>query len=110
MNKWLRANKISLNTNKTEIIIFHAKNERLTKHLNFPVSAQKVEPSTKVKYLGRSWNLTFQYLSLLFSLMIIHLQESPEPKTTNQKHKCASLCNIVKEQITKTWFINETLG
>ena len=28
INKWLRANKISLNTTKREIIIFHTKNKR----------------------------------------------------------------------------------
>ena len=33
-NKWLKASKISL-TIKTEIIIFCAKNKRITKHLNF---------------------------------------------------------------------------
>ena len=34
--------------------------------------------------------------------------KSPEPETTHVKHNCASLCDIVKEQITNTWSINET--
>ena len=46
INKWLRANKISLNTSKTEIIIFRAKNNRIAKHVNFRISGQKVEPCT----------------------------------------------------------------
>ena len=49
----------------------------------------------------------FQSTSL-FRLAIMHLQESPESTTTRVKHNCASLRDIVKEQITKTWFINET--
>ena len=52
INKWLRANKFSLNITRTEIIIFRSKNKRIIKHLNFRISGQKVEPCSKVKYLG----------------------------------------------------------
>ena len=52
INEWLRANTVSLNTTKTEIIIFRAKNKRITRHLNFRIIGQKVKPWTKVKYLG----------------------------------------------------------
>ena len=38
INKCLRASKISLNTTKTKIIIFCAKNKKITKHLNFWIS------------------------------------------------------------------------
>ena len=50
--EWVRANKLSLNANKTEIIIFKSKNKTITKHLNFRISGQKIKPSNKVKYLG----------------------------------------------------------
>ena len=33
--EWVRANKLSLNTNKTEIIIFKPRNKTIFKHLNF---------------------------------------------------------------------------
>ena len=39
--QWLRANRISLNTNKTELTIFRPKNKSITKHLNFRISGQK---------------------------------------------------------------------
>ena len=55
---------------------------------------------------SRLWNPTFQYTSLL-RLVIIRLQESPKSTTTCVKQNCASLCNFVKELITKTWFINK---
>ena len=49
---WLKANKISLNTSKTEILIFRTKNKIITKKLNFRISGQKIIPSKSVKYLG----------------------------------------------------------
>ena len=49
---WLRANKISLNTGKTEIIIFKSKHSIISKKLNFRISGQKILPSSSVKYLG----------------------------------------------------------
>ena len=50
--QWLRANKISLNTSKTEIIIFRPKHKIITKHLNFRLSREKINLSMNVKYLG----------------------------------------------------------
>ena len=50
--QWLRSNKISLNADKTEIIIFRSKRKQITKYLNFRISGQKVNISNKVKYLG----------------------------------------------------------
>ena len=44
INKWLRANKICLNRTKSDIIVFGAKNKRITKHLKLRISGQKVEP------------------------------------------------------------------
>ena len=49
---WLRANKLSLNTSKTEIIIFRPKNKQINKKLNFRISAQKIDICNKVQYLG----------------------------------------------------------
>ena len=50
--QWIRANKLSLNTSKTELVIFKLKNKIITKHLNFCISDQKIKPSSQVKYLG----------------------------------------------------------
>ena len=48
----LRANKISLNSSKTEIIIFKSKKKKITKNLNFRVSGQNIITKTHSKYLG----------------------------------------------------------
>ena len=58
---------------------------------------------------GTLWNPTFQCMTL-FRVTIIHLRESPNFKTISLKHNCVILCNIVQEQISKTWFISETQG
>ena len=49
---WLRANKISLNTSKTELILFRSTRNIVTKNLNFRLSGQKIHPQPKVTYLG----------------------------------------------------------
>ena len=50
--QWIRSNKLSLNSGETEIIIFKRKHQVITKHLNFRVSGQKINPTISVKYLG----------------------------------------------------------
>ena len=49
---WLKANKISLNTSKTKVLIYKPKNTNINKQLNFRISGQKIEVTDKIKYLG----------------------------------------------------------
>ena len=49
---WLRANRISLNVSKTEIVLFRTKNKKINRKLNFRLSGQKITPTTHTKYLG----------------------------------------------------------
>ena len=60
--QWLRANRISLNANKTELIILRPKNKSITKQLNFRISDQKVN---KAKYLGKYLD---EHLTWIFQL------------------------------------------
>ena len=39
--QWLRANKIALNVNKTDIVIFQSPRQHITKKMNFCLSGQK---------------------------------------------------------------------
>ena len=48
----IRVNRLSLNTSKTELVIFKSKNKIIMKNLNFRISGQKIKPSSQVKYLG----------------------------------------------------------
>ena len=46
--QWLRSQKICLNENKTELVIFSPNRKQITKHLNFRISGQKIEISNRV--------------------------------------------------------------
>ena len=50
--KWLRENKILLNSGKTELILFRSKYKNITKNMNFKISGQKTNIICKTKYLG----------------------------------------------------------
>ena len=39
--QWLRANKISLNASKTELVLFRPKGYAITKNINFRISGEK---------------------------------------------------------------------
>ena len=45
---WIRANKLSLNASKTDIVLFKTRNKKISRHLNFRVSGQKNVHSSQV--------------------------------------------------------------
>ena len=49
---WLKANKISLNCSKTELIIFRHPNKKLNYDLKIKINGKKLIPTNSVKYLG----------------------------------------------------------
>ena len=49
---WLKANKISLNSSKTEILIFKSPNKPMTYDLKLILDGRRLYPSKYVKYLG----------------------------------------------------------
>ena len=50
--KWLRANKISLNASKTELLLFRHPNKKINFDLKIKLNGKKLIPSSYVKYLG----------------------------------------------------------
>ena len=50
--QWLKANKLSLNIKKTELIIFHPKNTKLDYSVKFKLNGRRLTPISTVKYLG----------------------------------------------------------
>ena len=71
--QWLTANRLSLNTNKTELIIFRPKNKSITKHLNFRINGQKLNEAKQTKYLGihldehLTWNFQLKQIKTKLS-------------------------------------------
>ncbi len=49
---WLRANKISLNASKTELLIFRSNRKTIFYDIKIKIDGKRIFPSTSVKYLG----------------------------------------------------------
>ena len=70
VSKWLRLNKLSLNSDKTELIFFHSKQHTLNyDEISIKLNGKKLTPVDYVKYLGvyldkfLSWNFHILQLS-----------------------------------------------
>lgn len=50
--KWLNANKIALNTDKTQLIIFKSKLKSFNFNLKLKINGKKLYPCSHIKYLG----------------------------------------------------------
>ena len=50
--KWLDANRLSLNIGKTKLLLFHSKNDKLSKNISIKIKGKIIEPSKCIKYLG----------------------------------------------------------
>ena len=50
--KWLKANKISLNASKTEMLVFRDPRRKIDFDLKIKIDGKKITPSKSVKYLG----------------------------------------------------------
>jgi hypothetical protein len=68
--QWLRSNKLSLNCNKTELIIFKSSLTPIKKHLNFRLSGQKIYPVGSIKYLGIKIDSNLSFKDYLNDLAI----------------------------------------
>ena len=52
LSQWLKANKLSLNVKKTDLIIFYPKNTKLDYSVKFKLNGRRLTPISTVKYLG----------------------------------------------------------
>ena len=52
LQHWLKANKISLNAGKTELILFRHPNKKINYDLKITIDGKRLYPSDYVKYLG----------------------------------------------------------
>jgi hypothetical protein len=61
--QWLRSNKLFLNSNKTELVIFKSNKKKIYKNMNFRLSGKKIEPVNSIKYLGIKIDSNLSFLS-----------------------------------------------
>ena len=52
LSNWLKANKISLNASKTELLIFRHPNKKINYDLKIKIDGKRLIPSKYIKYLG----------------------------------------------------------
>ena len=52
LTDWLNANKISLNVQKTELVIFKHKRKKIDGEVKIKLSRKQLYPTDSVKYLG----------------------------------------------------------
>ena len=52
ISKWLRANRLSLNVEKTNFVIFHSSRRKLDKHVILKLDDSRLTEAKSVKYLG----------------------------------------------------------
>ena len=70
VSSWLKLNKLSLNSDKTELIFFHSKRHTLNyDDISIKLDGNKLKPVDNIKYLGMyidkylTWNYHIQQLS-----------------------------------------------
>ena len=52
LSQWLKANKLSLNVTKTELIISHSNSKKTDHSLKFKLDGKRLTQTDTVKYLG----------------------------------------------------------
>ena len=74
--KWLKANKISLNASKTELLLFRHPNKKINYEFKIKIDGKKIIPSKYVKYLGvlidqhLNWNFHINLLNSKLSRVV----------------------------------------
>ena len=63
VKKWLDANKLALNVDKTNFVIFHSAQNYLNESINIKIGNQHVKQAKYVKFLGLllDENLSWKY-------------------------------------------------
>ena len=51
-SEWLNANRLSLNVDKTKLLLFHSKKKKMDYEICIKINGSKLNPSDHVKYLG----------------------------------------------------------
>ena len=52
VRKWLEANRLALNIDKTNFVIFHSQQRKITDHIVLRIGRKKIKQESSVKFLG----------------------------------------------------------
>ena len=76
LTQWLKANKLSLNVKKTELMIFRPSKKKIDKSIKFKLDGKRLFPTESVKYLGvlldehLQWNKQIKHVKTKLSRAI----------------------------------------
>ena len=76
LSMWLRANKFSLNIEKTELVVFRRQNTKLNKSFKIKLDGKRLFPTSSVKYLGvlldehLTWSSQISHVQIKLNLAI----------------------------------------
>ena len=75
LSNWLKANKLSLNVKKTELVIFRSKKLNIDSSFKFKLNGKRLVPTKSVKYLGvlpdehSHWNEQISQVKMKLNLL-----------------------------------------
>ena len=52
VREWLGANRLALNVDKTNFVIFHSQRRKLTDHIVLKIGNKKIKQESYIKFLG----------------------------------------------------------
>ena len=63
-SEWLNANRLSLNVDKTKLLLFHSKKKKMDYEICIKINGSKLNPSGHVKYFRQKLSLGLPYLPI----------------------------------------------
>ena len=57
IRKWLAANRLALNIEKTNYVIFHSPNRKISEPISIKIGRKRIKEENTVKFLGVSSNV-----------------------------------------------------
>ena len=76
VRKWLEADRLALNIDKTNFVLFHSSQSILTEHMVLKIGNEKLKQKSHVRFLGVLVDSTFSWkfhISELLKLEVPHL-------------------------------------
>ena len=92
---WLKPNKLSLNSSKTELIIFPHPNKPIDYDVKIKIDAKKLLPSEYVKYLGITIDSHLNWLD--HSITLYNKLEGAVGMLSKIRHFSLQLCHTVRK-------------
>ena len=98
MRKWSKSNRLALNNDKTNFVIFHSSTHKLTEHIVLKIGKKKIKHENHVRFLGvlldsnLSWRTHLNELSKNYLGQLVYFIKSDTMLVWI--HLCCSVMNF----------------